>query len=75
MHSCFFAGLMAFSSGTLDRRSRAKRLCYEEMKALYAEALRIGADFKGFRQGGCTGTGATGCSPKKSMRCKEYSAS
>ena len=30
----------------LDRRSRAKRLFYEEMKALYAEALRIGEDLE-----------------------------
>ena len=41
-----FAGLMTFSTGTLDRRSRAKRLFYEEMKALYAEALRIGEDLE-----------------------------
>lgn len=41
-----FAGIMAFSTGGLDRRSRAKRLFYEEMKALYAEALRIGEDLE-----------------------------
>ena len=41
-----FAGIMAFSTGGLDRRTRAKRLCYEEMKALYAEALRIGEDLE-----------------------------
>ena len=41
-----FAGLTTFSTGALDRRSRAKRLCYEEMKALYAEALRIGEDLE-----------------------------
>ena len=41
-----FAGLMAFSTGGLDRGSRVKRLCYEEMKGLYAEALRIGEDLE-----------------------------
>ena len=41
-----FAGLVTFSTGSLDRRSRAKRLFYEEMKALYAEALRIGEDLE-----------------------------
>jgi hypothetical protein len=40
------AGLMTFGTGSLDRRSRAKRLFYEEMKALYAEALRIGEDLE-----------------------------
>ena len=40
------AGTLAFSSGGLDRRSRSKRLFYEEMKALYAEALRIGEDLE-----------------------------
>ena len=40
------AGTLAFSTGGLDRRSRAKRLFYEEMKALYAEALRIGEDLE-----------------------------
>jgi hypothetical protein len=41
-----FAGLIAFSTGGLDRRSRSKRLFYEEMKGLYAEALRIGEDLE-----------------------------
>ena len=41
-----FAGLATFTSGGFDRRSRVKRLCYEEMKALYAEALRIGEDLE-----------------------------
>lgn len=41
-----FACLATFSSGGFDRRSRAKRFCYEEMKALYAEALRIGEDLE-----------------------------
>jgi hypothetical protein len=40
------AGFMTFSTGGLDRRSRAKRLLYEEMKALYSEALRIGRDLE-----------------------------
>jgi hypothetical protein len=40
------AGVLTFSTGSLDRRSRAKRLFYEEMKALYAEALRIGRDLE-----------------------------
>ena len=40
------AGFMTFGTGALDRRSRAKRLFYEEMKALYAEALRIGRDLE-----------------------------
>ena len=43
------AGIMAFGTGGLDRRSRAKRLFYEEMKALYAEALRIGRDLELFK--------------------------
>jgi hypothetical protein len=38
------AGFITFGTGSLDRRSRAKRLFYDEMKALYAEALRIGRD-------------------------------
>ena len=38
------AGFMTFSTGALDRRSRAKSLFYDEMKARYAEALRIGRD-------------------------------
>ena len=41
-----FAGIVTFSAGTLDRRSRVKRFFYEEMKALYAEALRIGEDLE-----------------------------
>ena len=41
-----FAGIVTFSAGTLDRRSRGKRFFYEEMKALYAEALRIGEDLE-----------------------------
>jgi hypothetical protein len=40
------AGALAFSTGALDRRSNSKRLFYEEMKALYAEALRIGRDLE-----------------------------
>jgi hypothetical protein len=40
------AGFMTFSTGGLDRRSRAKRLYYVEMKALYSEALRIGRDLE-----------------------------
>jgi hypothetical protein len=40
------AAVVAFSTGSLDRRSRATRFHYEEMKALYAEALRIGRDLE-----------------------------
>ena len=40
------AGFITFGTGSLDRRSRAKRFFYEEMKALYAEALRIGRDLE-----------------------------
>jgi len=40
------AGVLTFSTGALDRRSKAKRMFYEEMKALYAEALRIGRDLE-----------------------------
>src|SRR6201993_1742535 len=36
------AGIIAFGTGALDRRSEHKRFHYEEMKSLYAEALRIG---------------------------------
>ena len=36
------AGVLAFSTGALDRRSEHKRFHYEEMKTLYAEALSIG---------------------------------
>ena len=41
-----FAGIIAFSTGSLDRRSEHKRFHYEEMKTLYAEALRIGRDLE-----------------------------
>ena len=40
------AGIVAFGTGTLERRSRHQRFHYEEMKALYAEALRIGRDLE-----------------------------
>ncbi|OBF08026.1 hypothetical protein A5730_09800 [Mycobacterium sp. ACS4054] len=40
------AGVIAFATGSLDRRSRQKRFHYEEMKALYADALRIGRDLE-----------------------------
>ena len=40
------AGVIAFGTGSLDRRSQHKRFHYEEMKALYAEALRIGRDLE-----------------------------
>ena len=40
------AGIVAFGTGALDRRSRAKRFHYEEMKALYSQALRIGRDLE-----------------------------
>ncbi|MGD1169643.1 hypothetical protein ACKUVQ_16950 [Mycobacterium seoulense] len=40
------AGITAFSTGSLDRRSQHKRFHYQEMKALYAEALRIGRDLE-----------------------------
>ncbi|HZN80394.1 MAG TPA: hypothetical protein VFC01_11995 [Mycobacterium sp.] len=40
------AGILTFGTGSLDRKSRAKRLFYEEMKALYAQALRIGRDLE-----------------------------
>jgi DNA-directed RNA polymerase specialized sigma24 family protein len=40
------AGIIAFGTGALDRRSRHKRFHYEEMKTLYAEALRIGRDLE-----------------------------
>ena len=40
------AGFLTFGTGGLDRRSRSKRLFYEEMKALYTEALRIGRDLE-----------------------------
>jgi type II secretory pathway component PulM len=40
------AGVIAFSTGALDRRSEHKRFHYEEMKTLYAEALSIGRDLE-----------------------------
>src|SRR6201982_2267776 len=40
------AGVIAFSTGALDRRSEHKRFHYEEMKTLYAEALRVGRDLE-----------------------------
>ena len=40
------AGIVAFGTGGLDRRSRSKRFHYEEMKALYSQALRIGRDLE-----------------------------
>ncbi|OBI19008.1 hypothetical protein A5712_20420 [Mycobacterium sp. E2327] len=40
------AGVLAFGTGSLDRRSQHKRFHYEEMKTLYAEALRIGRDLE-----------------------------
>jgi hypothetical protein len=41
-----FAGIIAFGTGSLNRRSESKRFHYEEMKTLYAEALRIGRDLE-----------------------------
>jgi hypothetical protein len=43
------AGILAFSTGALDRRSEHKRFHYEEMKTLYAEASRIGRDLELFK--------------------------
>ena len=40
------AGIISFGTGSLDRRSQQKRFHYEEMKKLYAEALRIGRDLE-----------------------------
>ncbi|MEE6136535.1 hypothetical protein SKC41_09330 [Mycobacterium sp. 050128] len=40
------AGVTAFSTGALDRRSEHKRFHYEEMKTLYVDALRIGRDLE-----------------------------
>ena len=40
------AGIIAFGTGSLNRRSEAKRFHYNEMKTLYAEALRIGRDME-----------------------------
>ena len=41
-----FAGIIAFSTGAIDRRSQHNRFHYQEMKTLYAEALRIGRDLE-----------------------------
>ncbi len=41
-----FAGIAAFGTGALERRSQHMRFHYEEMKTLYAEALRIGRDLE-----------------------------
>jgi hypothetical protein len=41
-----FAGIIAFGSGALERRSKQKRFHYEEMKTLYAQALTIGRDLE-----------------------------
>jgi len=40
------AGVIAFGTGSLDRRSQQKRYHYQEIKALYAEALRVGRDLE-----------------------------
>ena len=40
------AGVISFGTGSLDRRSQQKRFHYEEMKTLYAEALRVGRDLE-----------------------------
>jgi hypothetical protein len=40
------AGIIAFSTGGLDRRSQHKRFHYEEMKTLYAQALSVGRDLE-----------------------------
>ena len=40
------AGIISFGTGSLDRRSQQKRFHYEEMKTLYAEALRVGRDLE-----------------------------
>ena len=40
------AGIIAFGTGALERRSRHKRFHYQELKTLYAEALKIGRDFE-----------------------------
>ena len=40
------AGIVAFGTGSLNRRSEGKRFHYEEMKTLYTEALRIGRDLE-----------------------------
>jgi hypothetical protein len=41
-----FAGIIAFSTGAMDRRSQHKRFHYQEMKTLYAEALKVGRDLE-----------------------------
>jgi hypothetical protein len=40
------AGIFSFGTGSLDRRSQQNRFHYEEMKTLYAEALRVGRDLE-----------------------------
>ena len=40
------AGVISFGTGSLDRRSQQKRYHYQEIKALYAEALRVGRDLE-----------------------------
>jgi hypothetical protein len=40
------AGIISFGTGSLDRRSQQKRFHYEEIKRLYAEALRVGRDLE-----------------------------
>jgi hypothetical protein len=40
------AGVISFGTGSLDRRSQQRRFHYEEMKTLYAEALRVGRDLE-----------------------------
>src|ERR1700756_2209908 len=40
------AGGISFGTRSLDRRSQHKRFHYEEMKTLYAEALRVGRDLE-----------------------------
>jgi len=40
------AGIIAFGTGGLDRRSQQKRFHYDEMKTLYAQALSVGRDLE-----------------------------
>src|SRR5271156_7218759 len=40
------AGVISFGTGSLDRRSQQLRFHYEEIKRLYAEALRVGRDLE-----------------------------
>lgn len=40
------AGIISFGTGSLDLRSQQKRFHYEEMKKLYADALRVGRDME-----------------------------